>query len=201
MLQSESTLQITQASPDSLRPVRSLVATAQDWPRVRLPFPSSPTFGTTVPRGPLHSLPAFRPPPQFDSVAASEAFADSLDSGDDPTFADPSLADAMGAERLLMNVGIEATQKLFLGPTANDVRAFAEQDAHARSFSEASDMAGVGFHAPQALAQVAVPVAAHIEPLDELEQAMLTRKRRGLLFVAIACSLAVAFVLGLVLSR
>ncbi len=137
-------------------------------------------------------------------MAPSESFVDSLDEGDDPTFSDPSLADAMGAESRLMNVGIEATQKLFLGPTANDVQAFTAQAAHERSFAEAFDTAGVTLHAPEAARAdrpVSAHVSAHTEPLDELEQAMLMRKRRGLLLVAIACSLAVAFVLGLVLSR
>jgi hypothetical protein len=58
-----SHVEIPKPTPSSQ--IRSLVSTAQDWPRVRAPFPSRPSFGDV--RGPLRSLPAFLPPAGLDA--------------------------------------------------------------------------------------------------------------------------------------
>lgn len=43
-------------------PMRSLVTTSQDWPRIALPVPARPTFGVVSTGGLAGPIPAFLPP-------------------------------------------------------------------------------------------------------------------------------------------
>ena len=176
LLENESTLKLTQTSLHSPGPVRSLITTAQDWPRVRAPFPSSPTFGAATTRGPLRSLPAFRPPPHFESSCGA-SFFDSESDADG----------VVGAEPIAIDAGMEATQRLLSGPSANDAQWFEPGIV---------DSPGLNLDSMDAAMQ-----SDQEAPLDALELEMQARRRRGFLFAAIAFSLGVAFVFGLFFSR
>jgi hypothetical protein len=60
---SSSSREVPAPQPSPIQ-IRSVVATAQDWPLVRPPAPASPSFGMKY-RDSFHSLPAFLPPPEL----------------------------------------------------------------------------------------------------------------------------------------
>jgi hypothetical protein len=58
-------------------PIPSLVATSQNWPLVKLPVPTAPTFGIDFAKRSFHALPAFVLPRQeTEDVRLDEAFDD-----------------------------------------------------------------------------------------------------------------------------